>query len=805
MGALWQDMRYGFRVLARDPRFTTVAVLVLALGIGANTTIFSIVNGVVFRPLPYVDPGELVTIWGVNKELGLNKMWVSLPDFVDWRKDNDCFAHIAAYEYTSFTLKKADSPVSAGGCRVAAGFFPVMKVQPAFGRTFLEEHEKPASQTVAVISHRLWQNQFGTDTNLVGKTITLNEQLFTVIGIMPAGFDYPKGCDIWVPLNLQPDEKSNSRGYYHLEVIARLKPAVSLRQAKENMNLVASRLASAYPQTNKGYTVRLIPLHEQIVGSVKPILYVLLGAVSFVLLIACSNVANLLLARAATREREIAIRAAIGAGRVHLVLQLLVESMLLASLGCVFGLLLVFWSFDFILALSPWQIPRINEIRINSGVLLFAIFITFITGLVFGLAPLILAMRLNLTRVLNAQASNVTQGIHHHRFRSLLVIAEVALSVVLLVGAGLLTRSFVNLQNPDLGFDAKNLLIASISLSESEFANLSKAAAYIDQFITRVLSISGVEQICQTSVTPFSGSSRSPIYIEGKTDNLPPASLWIDRETVSANYFKNLRIPILRGRAFSEQDHISGLPVVIIDEALARRFWTDEDPVGRRFKIGRADANKPWLTIVGVVGTVKQNLFSNESLGKFYLPYLQNPDRSAVLLIRTASSSSGFAPPIQGLFKETFAENASLDIVTLEQILSSSFIFPGFITKLMSIFAGLALVMALAGIYGVVAYSVAQRSREIAIRMALGAQTKKIFQLILRRGLTLTLIGVAIGLVAACGLTRLLAGLLIDVTPTDPVTFVGVAVLLEVGTSLACYIPARRATKIDPMVVLRYE
>ena len=805
MRILFQDIRFGIRMLMRNPGFTLTAVLCLVLGIGANTAIFSIVNGVVLRPLPYKDADELVMIWGANQKLGINKMHVSGLDFVEWQTRQTSFEHIAAFRTHDFSVKHREGSTSISGARVSASLFPLMKIKPLLGRTFRPDEETPGKNQVAVISHRYWQNQFGADSKVIGTTIILDDKAFSIIGVLPDGFDFPNRRDIWLPVNLDPREGFNSRDNFYYTVISRLKADLSLRQAQEGMNLLVNQIAKKHPETNEGHTVWLITLLDQMVGNVKPILYVLLGAVGFVLLIACSNVANLLLARAATREREFAIRAAMGAGRRHVILQLLVESMLLALLGCALGLLLVFWSFDFILALSPWQIPRIHEIRIDFNVLFFALFVTLITGLLFGLAPAMQALRVNINRVLNSQGSHATGNIQHRRLRSLLVVGEVALALVLLIGAGLLMRSFVNLQNPDLGFDAKNLLIASVSLPDSKFTNESQATAAVDEFVERALSIPGVEQIGQASVTPFSGYSRSPIYIEGKTDNLTPASLWFDRETISPNYFKTLKIPIVKGRSFMEQDGASGLPVAIIDESLARRFWPNEDPVGQRFKIGRADTDRPWLTIVGVVGAIKQNLFSNESFGKFYLPYSQNPDRSMILFIRTAPSPPNFAAPIRGLFEETFGERASLDTLTLDHVLASSFMFPGFIMKLMGVFAGLALVMAVAGTYGVVACSVAQRTREIGIRMALGAQTLDIFHLVLRQGLILTLIGVGIGLAAAFGLTRFLGGLLIDITPTDPATFVGIALLLVIAAVLACYIPARHATNIDPMKALRYE
>ncbi len=806
MGTLWQDVRCGIRMLGRNPGFAAVVVIVLGLGVSASTAMFSLVNGVMLRPLPYEDPGRLVLVWGANPRLGLGRTWVSGPDFVEWQKHQTCFDHIAAFRNHEFAVKHEESLHAIAGARASASFFDVMKVKTVLGRTFRQDEETPGVNRVAVISHRYWRDRLGRDPTAIGRTLIVDEEPVTIIGVVAEGFDFPEGSDLWLPVNLDPAAGFNSRDNFYYTVIGRLKPGLTLQQGEQSMKVLAARIAADHPETNEGHTIWLVRLLDHMVGNVKWVLYMLLGAVTFVLLIACASIANLLLVRAVARDREVAVRAALGASRGRLVLQAFVESMILSLLGLACGLLVLFWSFDSLLALSPWAIPRKKEIHIDLNVLVFALLITVATSLAFGVGPALRSLRLEVNAVLASCGSKLVPTAGHQRFRSLMIVGDVALSLVLLMGVGLLLRSFINLRNPDfLGFNARNLLVASVLLPQAEYPSPSQASTRIDEFGQRLRSIPGVASIGQTSVFPFRGSSKSPIYIAGRTEGLPAASLWIDRENVDSHYFDTLGIRLLRGRSFSERDSALAPHVAVIDETLAHRFWPDEDPVGQEFKIGTARTDTPWLTVVGVAKTIRPSLFAGETFGKFYLPCAQWPEFATTLLIRTKADSLNVADTVRDLFIETFGSQTSFSISTFEDTLASSFVLPGFVMRLLAVFAGSALLITTIGLYGVVACSVAQRTREFGIRVALGAVTSDVLHLLLRQGLVLTLLGIGIGWPIAFGVTRLLKGLLVGVVPTDLLTFVSAAFLLIAATALACYLPARRAARIDPMVALRYE
>lgn len=800
MRTLWQDISYGVRMLLKEPGFTLVAVLALALGIGANTAIFSVVNAVLLRPLPYSRPDTLIQVWGTNPKNGITTSVVSVPDFIDWRKQNQSFEHLAAYSSGSLILTGEDKPERIKSATVSASLFDLLDVKPINGRGFLLEEDQYGAGRVAVISHGLWQRRFNSAPNLIGQNITLSDQSYTVVGIMPQGFDFPWEAEIWTPNAFDFSHSMSQRNTRHLFVIGRLKPNVALAQAQSEMDVIARRLAEQHPEIQGTQGVNLVPLHEQMVARVRQTLLILFGAVGLVLLIACSNMANLLLVRTTVRRKEIAIRGALGANRFRLMRLVLTESVLLACLGGAAGLLLALWSLDFLVAIIPDNIPRIKEIGLDWNVLGWTLLVSMLTGLIFGLAPALQASKLDLNESLKETGKNLSADPRRNFVRNSLVVSEVALSLVLLIGAGLMIKSVWRLQHVKTGFNPENVLAVTLSLPDYKYSQEEQKVAFYQQALERIEHLPGVNSIGVTTILPLNGSmSAATFQIAGR----PPLAKGIsaDVRSSSPDYLRTMGIPLLRGRYFTERDTHNAPAVCLINETLARRFFAGEDPVGQSLELGKS------CEIVGVVGDVRHLTLDAELGPEMYWPYPQNPSSSMSIVVRGSSDldATKLAAAIRHEIRAIDKDQLIDSIQTMEQVHAKSIAEPRFNTLLLTIFAAVALILASVGLYGVMAYTVNQRLHEIGLRMALGAQISDVLRMVIKQGLTLTLIGLTIGVAASFALTRVMTSLLYEVSATDPLTFIGVAALLAAVALLACYLPARRATRVDPLTALRHE
>jgi putative ABC transport system permease protein len=805
MESLKQDLYYGLRMLWKSPAFTLVAIIALALGIGANTAIFSVVNGVLLRPLPYPEPDQLAMVWLDNRRQGIRDDITSYPNFIDWRDQNKTFQGMAAVRGINANLTGSGEPEEIRGASVTSNFFQLVGVGPTQGRGFTIEEEQPGKDRIVVLSHGLWQRRFGGNPGILNQSIQLNGEAYTVVGIMPAGFQFPTKTEIWTPL--APSERARAaRGSFWLPVVGRLKPGVTRQQAQADMDVIAKQLEQQYPNINAGYGVNVVPLHEQTVGQIRTALWVLLGAVGFVLLIACANVANLLLARAASRGREIAIRAALGAGRWRIVRQLLTESLLLSIIGGLLGMLLAVWGLHLLVSLSPANIPRLENIGLDARVLGFTFGLSLLTGLVFGIAPALQSSQMGMNETLKEGGRSGTGGRRTQLLRNGFIVAEVALTLVLLAGAGLLIRSFWRLQQVSPGFRTDSLLTLQLRLPRTKYPEGPQVASFFQQLQERLSALPGVHNASAASTIMLPQLTNSSSFtVEGRPPDPREQSLELPFDAALPNYFQTMGMQLLQGRTFNAQDGPETLQVSIINETFAKRYFPNNDPIGKRFAFGDGSGNPQWITIVGVVRDTKRQGLEAPVRIESWMPHTQLPSRTMEIVVRGPSDVLALSRSVR---EAVWALDKDLPIPkmqTMDQVLSDQVAQRWLNMLLLGLFAAVALILAAVGIYGVMNYAVTQRTNEIGIRVALGAQRRDVMKLIVGQGMKLAVIGVGIGLAATFALTRLMAGLLFGVSATDPITFAAIALLLTLVALLACFVPARRATKVDPMIALRYE
>ncbi|HEV7747782.1 MAG TPA: ABC transporter permease [Pyrinomonadaceae bacterium] len=811
MQTLLKDIRYGVRSLLKHPGFTAIVVVTLAVGIGASSAIFSVVNTVLLRPLPYPRAERIVAIQELNQQG--KRVQVTPANFLDWRAQNTVFEQLAAILTRPANLALADSAERIDLAMTSANFFSVFGVEPKYGRFFITADEQAGHASIVVISHALWQRRFGGDPSLIGKPITLDGVSYSVVGIAPAGFSYPDKTDVWVPpFRLAPTvnermDPTQVRGFGMLAAVALLRPGIGLPQAVSEMETITARLRQQYPEQNNRRFSRVVSLHNHLVGETGPMLLLLFGAVGFVLLIACANVANLLLASAATRQKELAIRTALGASRMRLIRQLLTESGMLAFAGGAMGFLLALWGVALLTKLLPQDFPRLGEIRLDWRVLGFTLVTSVVTGILFGFAP---ALQLSKTEVqdsLKEMGRGVSGSRRHNRLRNLLIVGEVALSVVLLAGAGLLFRSFMQLQSVNTGFNSQQLLTARLTPAGTQYRTDPDYINFYNQTLQRISAVPGVTTVAAINTLPLDKGPQAGFRIEGRppltTDKWPGGNY----RTVSADYFRAMDIPIVQGRAFTDHDTLQTPLVVIVNQALVRRDFPGEGAIGKRINLGNTDAQgKPvWLEIVGVASDVRSLELREEAAPEFYLSAQQDSFGNMFVVVRTSIEPTGIAAAIRQAAAEVDKTASVSDIKTMDNIVSAAVTQPRFNVFLLGLFSAIALLLSAAGIYGVTAYSVTQRTHEFGIRMALGAQVGDVLRMIVRQGMLLISVGIVVGLAAALALTRLLRTLLFGVSASDPLTFVAITLLLTFVALIACYIPARRATKVDPLVALRYE
>ncbi len=815
---LWQDLRYGARMLKNQPGFTLIAVVTLALGIGANTAIFSVINGVLLRPLAFHNPDRLFMLWTNNPiyQLGFHEFPAANTDLPEWRATATSFEQLAAFQSNPADLSGGGDPEQVGGVEVTANLLPLLGVQPLLGRNLSAEEEQPGRDRVAILSYALWQRRFGGDREILGKTITVNGSPRTVIGILPEGFHFPRATempsayhlpektDLWTPLARDAGYWSTRSQRQWVPIVGRLNAGVTQAQAQAEMDAIAARQARDYPQTHGGWRVWLTPLFNQVVGQTRTPLLVLLGAVGFLLLIACANIASLLLARAAARRREMAVRAALGAARARIIRQLLTESLLLATLGGSLGLLLGHWGLAVLLSFIPPTVPRLQEISLDTQVLLFTTLISMLTGALFGLVPAWQSSKVNLTEALKdaGRANSAGRGAHSH---GLLVTAEVALAAVLLVGAALMLQSFQRLLRVDLGFKPEGVATFEVSLPGSRYRDGGERTQFFDRARAQLSSLPGVRAVGAISNLPLSGNESMDYFAVEGAEPVPrgkePAA---EDRVIIPGYFEAMGMNLMNGRDFEARDGADKPPVAIVNETLARQFFPEGDAVGKRIK--RVLRDKDWRTIVGVVRDVRGHALESRARPQFYRPHAQAPYGRMTMAIRADATA---LPSLRSAIQQEFMElDASLPVAnfrTMDELVAKAVARPRFSSLLLGLFAAAALMLTVVGLYGVVAYGVNQRTREIGMRMALGAQQQNVLALIIRQGMRPAFVGVSVGMVGAFGLMRLLAGQLYEIKPTDPATFGIVALGLLFVSLAACYIPARRAAKIDPMAALRTE
>jgi putative ABC transport system permease protein len=806
-----QDVRYGLRGLRKRPGFTAIALITLALGIGANAAIFSVVNAVLLRPLQFRDPERLVILWEDASYVGFPRNTPAPANYVDWKTQTQSFEDMAATHESSLNLTGDGEPERVATRRVTYNFFSVLGVQPFIGRGFLSEEDRRQANKVVVLSYPLWQSRYGGDRNILNRTILLNGEAHTVVGVMPAGFQWIESEErLFVPLALNAQELA-SRGSHYLTVIARLKPGVSMVQAQSEMNAVMARIAKDHPEeTSRGELGAVVmPLHEQLTGDARRPLMVLLVAVALVLLIACANIAGLLLARAAGRRREIAVRTALGASRMRIVSQLLTESLLLSIFGGICGLLLAIWSFGFFENLIPEGLKQSTNLKLDGKVLLFALATSIVTGIVFGLIPALQAAGVDLNESLKQSGGRSGSG-SGMKLRSGMIVFEVSLSLVLLVGAVLLIQTLFQLFNQYSVLAPDKVLTMRTPLPLSKYDEPGKRNAFYQNVLQRVEAVPGVVSAGYVTAIPLTWKGGTTgVFPEGTSERVPGVSYDAVHRQVSANYLQTMSIPLRQGRYFTAQDNDGGMPVAIVNETMAREYWPNGDAVGRRFTLGDPADDDPWFTVVGVVGDVRQMGIDVAVKSEMYLPYGQVTPWDFYaprdLVLRTNGDPSSLVGAVRQAIRAVDPDQPVSNVATMEEVLGREASQRRVGMILLTAFAVLALLLASLGIYGVLAYFVAQHRNEIGVRLALGATPSNILWLVLQKGMKLTLLGVAIGLAASFALTRLISSLLFGVKAVDPLTFAAVPLLLAFVALLACWIPARRAAKVDPVVALRYE
>ena len=807
MKELSQDLRYGFRMLRARPAFTAVAVLALALGIGANTAIFSLINSVLLRPLPYPEPERLVMLEENDKDGKTSN--TSYATSKDWRERSQSFDSISVVRDWSITLTGAGEPEMLQGMRVSANYFSTLALKPALGREFLPQEDSPATRRVVILSDGLWRRRFGSDAEIAGKQIVLGGQSFTVAGVMPKGFDdlvsarLYKQAELWAPLGYDETLPWACRTCRHIQAVARLKRGVSFEEAGAEMNGISQNLLLEHPKDYAVAGVAIIPLLDKFVGAVRPALYVLLGAVGLVLLIACANVANLLLARATQRRKEIAIRSALGARRGRIIRQLLTESVMLSMFGAASGLALVWWGVELLAAFSPPNILRLNEVSVDARVLGFTLGLSLMTGVIFGLAPALQASKLDLNGALK-ETTHGSGGAAGHRLRNLLVVSEIALALVLLVGAGLLVRSFMRVLDVTPGFEPSNLVTMNVSADGTRYAKEAQVRAFYDEVVNRVTRLPGVEAAAVVSNLPLGGNKdMHGFHVEEKPLANPEEAPSVERYVVSPDYLRAMRIPLMAGRQFDDHDGPNSPLVALISESTARSIWPNEDPIGKRIRMGGPDG--PLRTIIGITGDVSHYGLDTPPDLQAYVPEAQWTSSDMQLVVRSTVDPEALIAAVRGEIWAVDKDLPIYHIATMNQLVSGSVAQRRFIVILLGLMAGLAATLAVLGVYSVMSYSVTQRTQELGIRMALGAQSNDVLKLVVGQGVLLALDGIGAGLAASLALTRVLSSLLFGIGATDPLTFTVISLVVAGAALGACFGPARRASKVDPMVALRYE
>jgi putative ABC transport system permease protein len=809
MNSFWQDVRYGARQLARSPGFSAVAVLTLALGIGATTAIFSVIHAVLLRPLPFPDPQSLVVVWETDQKGGSRTYPVSSPNFKDWRAQSKALESLVVFRDLGLTLTGVGDPERLPAARVSADFFRLLNIEPALGRAFRSEEDEPGAENVVILSHGLWQQRFGADPSLVGRNLTLSGESYRVVGVLPADLEFPfqlREAQAWTPMG-EEAWSFTERGSHFLGCLARLRPGVSLAQAQAEMDAIAAQLAQQYPDENSGHGINLVPLHAQVVGEVRLTLLVLLSAVGFVLLIACANLASLLLVRGTARAKEFAIRAALGAPQSRLLRQLLTESLLLSLVGGGTGLLLSLWGLEGIKLLLPADFPRLAHLRVDITVMGFALLVSLGTGFLFGLAPALRASQVSLQTALK-EGGPLSRRLGRDHLRQAFVVAEYSLALVLLVGTGLLLQSLWQLLRVDTGFSSDRVLTFSVSLPAAKYPQPAQRTAYFQAVQERLRALPGVESVSANTTLPFSQVTLTTGFsVEGRPE-LPPAEQPnAVYNSVLPDYFKTLGIPLLRGRTFSAHDTRQPLGALIINNTMARLHWPNEDPLGQRLRIGMGvdDTDPPSYEIVGVVGDVRQQNLESEPHPTFYVPYTQQSWSFLTFVVRATGDPLALAAAIRDQVRAVDPDQPVTRLALLNNLIERT-LAPRRVTLfLLLLFAGAALALGAMGIYGVASFMVTQRVQEIGVRMALGAEPRQILLLFVQQGMLIAAGGLVVGLAGALVLTRFLRTLLFGVTPADPLTLAGTSLLLLVVAGLACYLPARRATRVDPMTALRYE